>query len=755
MANTIKLKRSSTASDTPSASDLEVGELAINTADAKLFTKHTDNSIKEISGSGGSGTIASQDANNVDIDGGAIDGVTLGTNSAVTELQVDNININGNIISSTNTNGVIALNTNNTGKINLNANVQVGSWNGGATINTNGTGDLTLQPSSSLSSIVVADGSNGDITLTPNGTGSVVLDGLSYPQADGSNGHVLTTNGSGTLSFQPVSGGGGGIASVSADTNPSLGGTLDANSQLIQFGDSSGSTVNRLQFGGSQDLQIYHDGTVGRVATQYNGGDLYLSSFGDVLTYTGGYLRIGAHDGASGGVKLYYGEPPVLTAQTTSEGLDVETGILNIKNGGSPSEVRLFCESNNAHYVSLKAPAHTDFPNSNNQTLTLPAGTGTLLSDKNMDAGAIVSSGVDHVLVSVGGDLKRITTAHLGIGSGGGGGSYADADVDTHLNTSTASANEVLSWNGSDYDWVAQSGGGGGGSSNLTGLSDVNITSVADGDLLRYNGTASEWQNTNLGLTITPSISSFTSNTGGSTIYENSVVTAVVVPSSGSYQSPAYLAEVRNSTNTATIVSNANITRSGTSFSFTAPSAGSYIFRVKVQDFGDIVSEFATQSFTSVVPSGPRYFRIAGSGGTTHTMIMDIKFYSGPGQTGTVWPDTVGLMTNATTPSQFTASSSGSYNSSAYGEWEAFDSNTTSTNSAWWNLGTTTYANWYLQLDSGQQSTAIQSAKVKFGPYSWHGRAQTITLETSINGTNWTTQATYSKPNSGGTHYIG
>lgn len=55
MANTIKLKRSSTASDAPTASDLEVGELAINTADAKLFTKHTDNSIKEISGSGGGG----------------------------------------------------------------------------------------------------------------------------------------------------------------------------------------------------------------------------------------------------------------------------------------------------------------------------------------------------------------------------------------------------------------------------------------------------------------------------------------------------------------------------------------------------------------------------------------------------------------------------------------------------------------------------------------------------------------------------
>ena len=50
MANTIKLKRSSTASDEPTASDLDVGELAVNTADGKLFTKHTDNSIVEISG---------------------------------------------------------------------------------------------------------------------------------------------------------------------------------------------------------------------------------------------------------------------------------------------------------------------------------------------------------------------------------------------------------------------------------------------------------------------------------------------------------------------------------------------------------------------------------------------------------------------------------------------------------------------------------------------------------------------------------
>ena len=59
------------------------------------------------------------DISKVDIDSGAIDGVTLGTNSAVTEAQVDNININGNSITSTNTDGNIGIVPNGDGKVNL------------------------------------------------------------------------------------------------------------------------------------------------------------------------------------------------------------------------------------------------------------------------------------------------------------------------------------------------------------------------------------------------------------------------------------------------------------------------------------------------------------------------------------------------------------------------------------------------------------------------------------------------------------
>jgi tagatose-1,6-bisphosphate aldolase len=46
----IKPKKSSTTAEVPSASDLEVAEIAVNTADGKLFVKHTDNSVKTIGG---------------------------------------------------------------------------------------------------------------------------------------------------------------------------------------------------------------------------------------------------------------------------------------------------------------------------------------------------------------------------------------------------------------------------------------------------------------------------------------------------------------------------------------------------------------------------------------------------------------------------------------------------------------------------------------------------------------------------------
>ena len=119
----------------------------------------------------------------------------------------------------------------------------------------------------------------------------------------------------------------------------------------------------------------------------------------------------------------------------------ISSGILGIKNQGAQSEVRLYCESNNAHYAGIKAPAHADF--SGNLSFTLPSGYGS-------NGQVLQSNG------SGGTSWVAQTTA------------YTNSSVDSHLNTSSASSGQILSWNGSDYAWVAdQTGGGGGGISNL------------------------------------------------------------------------------------------------------------------------------------------------------------------------------------------------------------------------------------------------------------------------------------------------
>jgi hypothetical protein len=60
---------------------------------------------------------ASLVATTADINGGSIDGATLGTNSAITEAAIDNININGNTISTTDTDGSLTLTPDGTGEV--------------------------------------------------------------------------------------------------------------------------------------------------------------------------------------------------------------------------------------------------------------------------------------------------------------------------------------------------------------------------------------------------------------------------------------------------------------------------------------------------------------------------------------------------------------------------------------------------------------------------------------------------------------
>jgi hypothetical protein len=165
-----------------------------------------------------------------------------GKGSGTVKTLSSNLDITGNIIVSGTVDGIdiatdVAANTAKTGVTTEISNVVE---------------DTTPQLGGSLdvngNSIVSV--SAGDIAITPDTTGNVVLDGLNWPQADGTNGQVLTTNGSGQLSFGA---GGSGLNNIVEDTTPQLGGMLDVNGnsigdgtlELLSFSET-GSAVNEL-----------------------------------------------------------------------------------------------------------------------------------------------------------------------------------------------------------------------------------------------------------------------------------------------------------------------------------------------------------------------------------------------------------------------------------------------------------------------------------------------------------------------------
>ena len=93
---------------------------------------------------------------------------------------------------------------------------------------------------------------------------------------------------------------------------------------------------------------------------------------GDNLDLTGS----GIVTSSNGNISLTPNGSGVVRIDGTN-GIDMESGSIGIKNSGSVSNIKLYCESSNAHYVQLQSPAHANY--SGNVTLTLPNTTGTII----------------------------------------------------------------------------------------------------------------------------------------------------------------------------------------------------------------------------------------------------------------------------------------------------------------------------------------------------------------------------------------
>lgn len=112
---------------------------------------------------------------------------------------------------------------------------------------------------------------NGNINITPNGTGSVVLDGINYPQADGTADYFLKTNGAGQLSFAQVD-----TASIAADA---IDGTKIAD-------DAIGSEHIADNAVGAAALNVTGNGTAGQVLKSDGDGSFTWADTAEPFTPT-------------------------------------------------------------------------------------------------------------------------------------------------------------------------------------------------------------------------------------------------------------------------------------------------------------------------------------------------------------------------------------------------------------------------------------------------------------------------------------
>ena len=249
--------------------------------------------------------------------------------------------------------------------------------------------DLTMGTNTS-GHIMVADGSNfnpvavsGDVTIASNGAvtiangavetamvnANVITGQTAETSLDTSNDTILIHDAdAGSLkktTLASISSALGGITDVVADTSPQLGGNLDTNSHNILIDDAHFIADE------NGNEQIIFQTT----ASAVNQIDVTNAATGNApeISATGGDTNIS--------LKL----TPKGSGQVLLDGnVGIESGLIDLKNAGSRSQLKFYCETGNQHAQTLQAQAHGQAASN---TLTLPGGTAigdddaTLVSD--------------------------------------------------------------------------------------------------------------------------------------------------------------------------------------------------------------------------------------------------------------------------------------------------------------------------------------------------------------------------------------